>query len=205
MLGRAYYAWGLLPIMLLLLGWQMVWFGKAGGGVFSYLPVINLLDLTQAAVFSVIGYWLWFINQSKEMQLFSMSGRLIYGAMAVMGFVWVNVVMARTVHFFAGVDYALPTLMASSTFQMAASIVWTLIAMLLMTISSKRASRLFWFAGAGLLALVVVKLFFVDLAGSGSISRIVSFLVVGVLMLVVGYFSPLPPKGKQAGRSPERS
>ncbi len=196
---QAYYTWGLLPIMALLLVWQFIWFSDAADSrLFSYIPVLNLLDLTQALVFIVMGYWLWFINCEKETQLLSMPPRFIFGAMAAMGFAWVNVVMARTVHSFAGVNYNFSALMASDSFQMAASIVWTLIAILFMMISSKRASRLFWFAGAGLLALVVVKLFFIDLAGSGSISRIVSFLVVGVLMLVVGYFSPLPPKSKQA-------
>jgi uncharacterized membrane protein len=39
----------------------------------------------------------------------------------------------------------------------------------------------------------VAKLFFVDLAGSGSVSRIVSFLAVGGLMLLIGFFAPLPP------------
>ena len=41
--------------------------------------------------------------------------------------------------------------------------------------------------------MLVVKLFVVDLSGSGTVSRIVSFLAVGGLMLVVGYFTPLPP------------
>ena len=44
-----------------------------------------------------------------------------------------------------------------------------------------------------ILALVVLKLFLVDLSSSGTVARIVSFLAVGGLMLVIGYFSPLPP------------
>ncbi|MGZ9188259.1 MAG: DUF2339 domain-containing protein, partial [Candidatus Binatia bacterium] len=48
-------------------------------------------------------------------------------------------------------------------------------------------------AGAGLMAIVVAKLFFVDLSNVGGIERIVSFIGVGLLMLVVGYFSPVPP------------
>ena len=44
-----------------------------------------------------------------------------------------------------------------------------------------------------LLAVVVLKLFVVDLAESGNLLRIVSFLSVGVLVLVIGYFAPLPP------------
>jgi uncharacterized membrane protein len=55
-----------------------------------------------------------------------------------------------------------------------------------------------WLAGAGLLAVVVGKLFLIDLDGRGTVARIVSFLGVGLLMLVVGYFCPLPPKGKKS-------
>jgi uncharacterized membrane protein len=44
------------------------------------------------------------------------------------------------------------------------------------------------------LGLVVLKLFVIDLSGTGSIGRIISFLVVGLLMLVIGFFAPLPPK-----------
>jgi uncharacterized membrane protein len=44
------------------------------------------------------------------------------------------------------------------------------------------------------MAAVVVKLFLVDLAKVGGVERIVSFIAVGVLMLVIGYFAPLPPK-----------
>jgi uncharacterized membrane protein len=61
----------------------------------------------------------------------------------------------------------------------------------------EREQRQVWFAGAGLLALVVIKLFMIDLAGTGAIGRIVSFLVAGLLMLIIGYFAPLPPKAKE--------
>ncbi len=44
---------------------------------------------------------------------------------------------------------------------------------------------------------MVVKLFLVDLADVGTIARIVSFLVVGGLVLLIGYFSPLPPGTKE--------
>ena len=48
--------------------------------------------------------------------------------------------------------------------------------------------------------VVVAKLFVVDLSNVGTIARIVSFIGVGVLMLVVGYFSPVPPKVREEPR-----
>jgi len=51
-----------------------------------------------------------------------------------------------------------------------------------------------WLAGAGFMGLVVVKLYLVDLGNSGTVERIVSFIGVGMLLLVVGYFAPVPPR-----------
>ena len=51
-----------------------------------------------------------------------------------------------------------------------------------------------WVAGAVLLGAVVLKLLLVDLSGTGSVMRIVSFIGVGVLMLVIGYVAPLPAR-----------
>ena len=41
--------------------------------------------------------------------------------------------------------------------------------------------------------LTVAKLFLIDLSNRGGSERIVAFIAVGALMLVVGYFAPIPP------------
>jgi uncharacterized membrane protein len=64
----------------------------------------------------------------------------------------------------------------------------------LMVVAHRRAVRRLWMAGAGLMALVVGKLLLVDSANAGTIERIVAFIVVGLLMLGIGYFAPLPAK-----------
>lgn len=60
--------------------------------------------------------------------------------------------------------------------------------------ATRSATRTLWFVGAGLLALTVVKLFLFDLSHVTGIARIVSFIGIGVMLLLIGYFSPLPPK-----------
>jgi uncharacterized membrane protein len=42
--------------------------------------------------------------------------------------------------------------------------------------------------------VVVVKMFLIELFNAGGLPRIVSFIGVGVLLLIIGYFAPLPPK-----------
>jgi uncharacterized membrane protein len=76
--------------------------------------------------------------------------------------------------------------------QAAFSILWTLLALIAMLLANKRALRAPWIAGASLLALVVAKLFLLDLDGLSGGAKIVTFLAVGVLLLLIGYFAPVP-------------
>jgi uncharacterized membrane protein len=66
-------------------------------------------------------------------------------------------------------------------------------ALVLMVAAHRRALRTPWMLGAGLLGLTVLKLFVIDLSNRGGSERIVVFIGVGLLMLVVGWFAPLPP------------
>jgi uncharacterized membrane protein len=85
-------------------------------------------------------------------------------------------------------------MLSSQLVQASFSILWTLLALGTMVVATRRSLRTVWIAGAALMGVVVVKLFIVDLSGIGTVERIVSFIVVGLLMLVVGYLSPVPPK-----------
>jgi uncharacterized membrane protein len=58
-----------------------------------------------------------------------------------------------------------------------------------------------WIVGAALIGVVLVKMLFIDLDASGTVERIVSFLVVGALLVATGYFSPIPPR--RAGDEPD--
>ena len=65
-----------------------------------------------------------------------------------------------------------------------------------MIAATQRSLRTLWLIGAGLLAVVVLKLFVVDLAALSGLTRVIAFLGVGVLLLLVGYVAPLPPAAK---------
>jgi uncharacterized membrane protein len=78
--------------------------------------------------------------------------------------------------------------------QAAFSLFWSLLALAIMVFATRRALRELWIVGAALMGVVVVKLFLVDLSNVGTVERIVSFIGVGVLMLVIGYLSPVPPR-----------
>jgi uncharacterized membrane protein len=62
-----------------------------------------------------------------------------------------------------------------------------------------------WFVGAVLMVVEILKLFIFDLASAGSLERVVSFIVVGGLLLLIGYFSPLPPATRARDAAPAES
>jgi uncharacterized membrane protein len=116
------------------------------------------------------------------------------------GFLWLNGVLLRSLHHWAGVPFDFEAMMRSMTVQAAFSIFWSVLALCTMLTATRLRLRALWLAGAVLMAVVVVKLFFVDLSNVGGIQRIVSFIGVGLLMLVIGYVSPVPPAVSQEGR-----
>ena len=86
----------------------------------------------------------------------------------------------------------------SSVFQSALSISWTLLAVVTMGIVARRGIRTTWIVAASLLAIVVLKLFTVDLSALSVAPRIISFIGVGILLLIIGYVAPVPPKKVEA-------
>ncbi len=157
-----------------------------------YIPVLNSIDLVTLGSLFLIGK----MFENGMFADFSLSSnsmkRIIVGSL----FVFINASLLRCFHYWYGIDYTPHALFASFKVQMAISIFWTLSAVGLMIYASQKKLRPHWMAGMGLIVVVILKLFFVDMSASGTIERIVTFLVVGVLLSLVGYFSPLPPEIK---------
>jgi uncharacterized membrane protein len=161
-----------------------------------YLPLLNPLDIAQACVLlAMVRYWR-FLRGAELKVLADINPSWPPACLGALAFVWANGVLLRTLHQWAGVPFALESFAQSTLVQSALSIFWALLALATMLAATRNASRAVWLAGASLLAVVVAKLFLVDLSRIGSVERIVSFLGVGLLMLIVGYLSPLPPSRK---------
>jgi len=77
------------------------------------------------------------------------------------------------------------------------SVFWGSLAFAAMVLGARRGHRAVWMTGAGLMGLVVAKLFLVELGGRGTVERIISFIAVGALLLVVGYLAPAPPRQRE--------
>lgn len=163
---------------------------------FLYLPLLNPLDLGIAV--ALLAAWLWLRSDAARNALRARL-QLTPAVLAVAGFVWLNAMLIRAFHHFGGVPFRVDAWVRSLAVQTGITLLWAVTALVLMWLSARRALRLPWMVGAALLAAVVLKLLLVDLSGTGTVMRIVSFIGVGVLMLVIGYVAPLPSKDHERG------
>ena len=160
-----------------------------------YLPLLNPIDLILLAAVLTAVQWYRLQGYALFEDFFAKkSSTVAMGLLASFSFVWFNVLLLKTIHVVTGIHYEFEALFGSAIVQTTLSIAWTVLGLLIMILASKKSIRQLWFTGAALTAVVVAKLFLLDLAGQGTIERIISFIVVGALLLVVGYFSPMPPK-----------
>ena len=158
-----------------------------------YLPVLNALDIAQAAVLLILLRYWRFLKSVSSPGFARMDKRLPPATLVALTFVLLNAILLRSLHQWFGVGLRLDQLMASTLVQTSISLFWTVLALLTMLFATRKCSRMIWLLGATLLGVVIAKLFLIDLSRSGSVERIISFVGVGLLMLIVGYLSPLPP------------
>lgn len=181
------------PLLFIVAFWTLLANVSTNGDVpsLTYLPILNPLDLAQLALFAATYAAIRTFKQQDTKVLLEVG-------LTIAAFFWINGVLLRTMHHWAGVPFEWHALMRSVIVQAAFSLLWTCTALVLMVAAGKRASRVLWGAGALLLGVVVVKLFINDVANRGTIAGIVSFIGVGVLLLVIGYLAPIPPKEAEA-------
>jgi uncharacterized membrane protein len=193
---REYRFQAALPMMLAMLAW--LWAANAlstgDAAPLPYLPLVNPLELGLLLV--LLACWRW--SRAHLLQgAISEWVRIAAAAAGGVSFLaFITMAVCRAAHFWAGVPFHSGSMAASMEVQAGWSLGWSLFALALMIGGSRRGWHRIWMAGAALIALVVAKLFFVELGDQGGLARIVSFIGVGVLLLIVGYFSPLPPKAQ---------
>ncbi|MED5613927.1 DUF2339 domain-containing protein [Janthinobacterium sp. P210005] len=202
----AWYQRYLIPLaaawsLLLIAAWNI--FDDGAMAPLPYLPLLNPLDLSTgfAVLLAVASYRLLPAGQMPlpavwQARLPVVAACLLYG--------WFNLMLLRTVSQYLGVPYTFDAMLASQFVQAMLSLVWSVTALLLMRHAARQQRRQQWSLGAVLLGLVVLKLFLIDLSNVGGIERIVSFVGVGLLMVLIGYLAPFPKAAAPASAEPQQ-
>jgi uncharacterized membrane protein len=200
----AYVTWGAAPLAAYLLLWNVssaisrTW----DPSPLPYVPMLSPIDL--AVMLGVSTLLLWISRTASFLEANGIppdSARFSIGCGL---FLSMHGVVFRAAHFGLGVPFEAQALFDSVEVQSAIAVLWALTGLGCMVAGTKRRLRPLWAAGAVLMGAVVLKLFLVDLSHTGTVARIVSFLGVGILLLVVGYMSPVPPREPQGPQGRQR-
>ncbi|ROP50006.1 putative membrane protein [Enterobacter sp. BIGb0383] len=186
---------GLLPLAIPLFI-ALIVANLLDGTVFGmpYLPLINPLE--EGALFAFFGLWGYCRFVETHFAPWTPRGWRLW-LFVVPGFWWLNGALLRALADYGEVAWEVESLWASRLVQTSFALFWMLIALVVMVMATRRHMRREWLGGSVLLGIVLVKLMLVDSAGGGGLSRAIAFIGVAVLVLIVGYFAPLPPKPAQ--------
>jgi uncharacterized membrane protein len=167
-----------------------------------YIPLLNPFDLLTLAGLVVALYLIQTVRSTSDWFARDLyrSALVTWGITA---FLLSTIAVVRATHHFSSVPWDGISLSNSVSVQSSLSIYWAILGLGGMVFGARRLTRWIWMIGAGLMLLVVAKLFLVDLGNTGTVARIVSFLGVGVMLLVVGYFAPAPPKALEEAHADE--
>ena len=184
---RAYAIGAGAPVAVLVVVWFFAVNLLSPGNVspLPYVPLANALDVTLALALWASAAW--------AVRFAGLPERALYRWVAAGAFVALNGIVLRTAHHWGDVPWRMSAMLASKPLQAALTLTWTVTALAAMVVASRRRLRMLWMLGAALLAAVVAKLFLVDLGSLSGLPRVVAFLGVGVLLLIIGFVSPLPP------------
>lgn len=188
------------PLMLYLVAWFVLASLNSSGAAapLPYVPLFNPLDIALTAVLLLLLIWQRAVSHHLG-KLPDINPKLA----GLMAFILLNGMLLRTLHHGIGTPFQWTAIIHEPQVQMAFTLLWSIVAFGLMLLAHKRGERMWWMAGAGLMGLVVAKIFLLDMAQRGSVERIVSFIGAGMLLLVMGYFAPLPPAKQKPETHPE--
>ncbi len=162
------------------------WLGLTFEPAAGYWPILSDIDAYVLATLGLTVVWL-----RREHPELAASAEVAW-PLSLIALLAVTGLVARTVAATLGLRWDIDPLFDSVVLQAALSLTWTLVALPIMVLASKKRVRGPWVAGAALLGLVTIKLLLVDLSRTGTVARIISFVGVGLLLLVIGYFAPMP-------------
>lgn len=167
--------------------------GAANPAPLPYIPLLNPFDLL-TIIGLAIALHVTMTGSRTTGWITQDQHRPLMVSWGVAAFILSTIMVIRGVHNLGNIEWRQFALMQTVAVQSSLSIYWAILGLGGMVWGARHAKRWVWMTGTGLMALVVVKLFLIDLGNTGTVARIISFLGVGAMLLVVGYFAPAPPK-----------
>ena len=157
----AYQVAGLIPLAGFIWLWMLHanFTSRGDPAPLPYLPLLNPLDLVQIAALLALFAWFRRVRSAPfAPELFRTDGTRLH-KFGQCGISLAQRSSLRTLHHWAGVPFNLDAMMRSMIVQASLSIFWSVLALCTMLTATRLRMRPLWLTGAGLMAVVVIKLF----------------------------------------------
>ncbi len=167
------------------LGWLVGQFMPGGSAPLPWLPLLNPLELSLLLGLLVMALAL------RERDIGPAGWPLWAGA----ALLTLTMAVLRACHHLAGLPWS-ESILSSRLAQASLTIAWCVAGVVAWILGSRRHDRPLWWLGAALLGVVCLKLLVVDRQFIGNITGVVSFIAVGLLLVIVGRIAPTPPRSE---------
>lgn len=154
------------------------------------LPILNPFDLVSIAM--LMGF-LWMLNLQQKQALLQGTDQGILAVLSVLSLLWLSsYIVLRALHVYFATPYNHLDLWQDATAQLSLTLLWVSLALISMSFASRKHLRPLWILGGSILVIVTLKLVLLDLSHIGTLTRVISFLGAGFVMLLIAYIAPIP-------------
>lgn len=202
-LVKSYWLIGLLPIVIYLVYSLIIGITLSGQIIYwYYVPLLNPLEESAIFAWIMLGLWLKLAtpvlkDHSAIIDITNIQKPLtniVITLLIALAFLWANSMVLRSLSQWFNLNWSFYSLWHTNIIQVVLSLIWTLTAVILVGIAHRYLLRKVWYAGVILQSVIVAKLVFVDSVELDGLLRAFVFIGVALLMLLIGYLAPLPPK-----------
>ena len=158
-----------------------------------YVPVVNPLELMQLGL---LLFATSLILRSRRADSSAELRNITGIGLPLAAFAFVTMACLRAVHHLHNAPWS-ERILQDNVAQTSLTVVWSIIGVVAWVIGSRQRRWPVWLMGAILMGVVLVKLGLVDRHYLGNITGIVSMMVVGGLLVLVGKLAPTPPRDTQ--------
>ena len=178
-------------------GWLVSLFNAGDAAPLPFLPLLNPLELMQLGLLLLATA---LVLRSRRADSSSELRHLSGVGLPLAAFAFVTMACLRAVHHLHDAPWS-EAILRDNVAQTSLTVVWSIIGVVAWVIGSRRQRWSVWLLGAILMGVVLVKLGLVDRHYLGNITGIVSMMVVGGLLVLVGKLAPTPPRDAASGET----
>ena len=153
---------------------------------YYWLPLLNPFDLISLAM---LASFIWMLLQ----QIRAGQDRGMMSVLMVLSLLWLSsYIVLRALHMYLQTPFNSLALWSNATVQLSLTILWVLLAWVTMWTATLKKLKPMWVLGGSILVIVSLKLVLFDLSHTGTLTRVISFLLAGGVMLFIAYIAPMP-------------